>query len=148
MPIRPTLAGTRAQKERTEIAKHAEAMAPEGHRPRTRRHGLQPAVARRRQDFSVQPDENFTQKVNRKMYRAGVASILSQLAREDRLAVVESFVLEAPKTKLLASKLKDMGSPIPLLMITDSSTTTCFCLRAICPMCWCWMWPTGRSGFA
>jgi large subunit ribosomal protein L4 len=50
--------------------------------------------------FPNSPDENFSQKVNRKMYRAGMASILSQLAREDRLAVVESFRVEAPKTKL------------------------------------------------
>ncbi|MBX3679972.1 50S ribosomal protein L4 [Cognatazoarcus halotolerans] len=65
------------------------------------------------------PDENFTQKVNRKMYRAGVASILSQLAREDRLAVVESFGVEAPKTKLLSQKLKGMGLE-SVLVITDN----------------------------
>ena len=43
------------------------------------------------------------------MYRAGICSILSQLAREDRLRVVESLTLEAPKTKLLAQKCKGMG---------------------------------------
>ena len=59
--------------------------------------------------FPNSPDENFSQKVNRKMYRAGMASILSQLAREDRLAVVEDFTVDAPKTKLLAQKLKGMG---------------------------------------
>ena len=52
--------------------------------------------------FPNSPDENFSQKVNKKMYRAGIAAILSQLVREDRLSVVESFALEAPKTKLLA----------------------------------------------
>jgi large subunit ribosomal protein L4 len=52
------------------------------------------------------------------MYRAGVASILSQLAREDRLAVVENFSVEAPKTKLLAQKLKGMGLG-SVLVITD-----------------------------
>src|SRR6185369_17007167 len=51
--------------------------------------------------FPNSPDENFSQKVNRKMYRAGMASILSQLAREDRLRVVSEFKLDAPKTKLL-----------------------------------------------
>src|SRR6185369_15014958 len=65
------------------------------------------------------PDENFSQKVNRKMYRAGMCSILSQLAREDRLKVVESLALSAPKTKLLADKLKGMGITEALL-ITDS----------------------------
>jgi large subunit ribosomal protein L4 len=59
--------------------------------------------------FPNSPDENFSQKVNRKMYRAGVASILSQLAREGRIAVVEDFSVEAPKTRLLAQKLKGMG---------------------------------------
>lgn len=68
--------------------------------------------------FPNSPDENFAQKVNRKMYRAGVASILSQLAREDRLAVVENFSVEAPKTRLLAQKLKGMGLE-SVLVITD-----------------------------
>src|SRR5947207_13760432 len=49
--------------------------------------------------FPNSPDENFSQKVNRKMYRAGVASILSQLVREDRLCVIEDLVVDAPKTK-------------------------------------------------
>ncbi|MFZ5465284.1 MAG: 50S ribosomal protein L4, partial [Pseudomonadota bacterium] len=56
--------------------------------------------------FPNSPDENFSQKINRKMYRAGIAAILSQLAREDRLAVVENFSVEAPKTRLLAQKVK------------------------------------------
>jgi large subunit ribosomal protein L4 len=57
--------------------------------------------------------------VNKKMYRAGICSILSQLAREDRLLVVEDFTVEAPKTKLLAQKLKVMGLE-SVLLITDS----------------------------
>jgi large subunit ribosomal protein L4 len=68
--------------------------------------------------FPNSPDENFTHKVNRKMYRAGLCSILSQLAREDRLRVVDEFVVEAPKTKLLAKKVKDMGFD-EVLVITD-----------------------------
>ena len=51
------------------------------------------------------PDENFSQKVNRKMFRAGVATILSQLAREDRLVVLDSFAVETPKTKAFVEKL-------------------------------------------
>ena len=69
--------------------------------------------------FPNLPDENFSQKVNRKMYRAGVSSILSQLAREDRLSVVEKFTVDAPKTKLLTAKLKGMGLD-DVLIITDS----------------------------
>jgi len=68
--------------------------------------------------FPNSPDENFTQKVNKKMYRAGICSILSQLARDDRLAVVEGLELEAPKTRLLAQKLKAMGLD-SVLVITD-----------------------------
>jgi len=68
--------------------------------------------------FPNSPDENFSHKVNRKMYRAGMASILSQLAREDRLRVVEEFKLDAPKTKLLAQKVKSMGFE-EVLLITD-----------------------------
>jgi large subunit ribosomal protein L4 len=69
--------------------------------------------------FPNSPDENYSHKLNRKMYRAGLMSILSQLAREDRLSVVDSFTIEAPKTKLLASKLKGMGMD-DVLIITDS----------------------------
>lgn len=70
--------------------------------------------------FPNSPDENFSQKLNKKMYRAGVCSILSQLAREDRVAVVDGFSIEAPKTKLLATKLKTMGVDSSVLVITDS----------------------------
>ena len=68
--------------------------------------------------FPNLPDENFSQKVNRKMYRAGLAAILSQLAREGRLSVVEHLRLEAPKTKLLAQWLKGMGFD-KVMIITD-----------------------------
>jgi len=69
--------------------------------------------------FPNAPDENFSQKLNRKVYRAGLASILSQLAREGRLSVVESFDVDAPKTKALAAKLKGMGLQ-EVLIVTDS----------------------------
>jgi large subunit ribosomal protein L4 len=68
--------------------------------------------------FPNSPDENFSHKVNRKMYRAGIASILSQLAREDRIRVVEDLKLDGPKTKLLAQKVKSMGFDA-VLLVTD-----------------------------
>ena len=68
--------------------------------------------------FPNMPDENFTQKINKKMYRAGMASIFSQLAREGRLAVVESMKVESPKTKLLAAKFKAMNLQ-SVLVIAD-----------------------------
>ena len=75
--------------------------------------------------FPNKPNENFTHKVNRKMYRAGMAAILSQLVREDRLHVVESFAIEAPKTKLVAGALKGMGVS-DALIVTDSVDNNLF----------------------
>lgn len=111
--------GNRAQKGRAEIAKS------------TRKPWRQKGTGRARagmasspiwrgggKAFPSSPDENFSHKLNRKMFRAGVAAILSQLAREDRLAVVEDFSVEAPKTKLLNDKLKGMGLD-SVLVITD-----------------------------
>jgi len=68
--------------------------------------------------FPNSPEENFTQKINKKMYRAGMASIFSQLAREGRLMVVENFAVESPKTKMLAQKVKSLGME-ELLVVTD-----------------------------
>lgn len=111
--------GTRKQKERSEIAKS------------TRKPWRQKGTGRARAGmassplwrgggkiFAASPDENFSHKVNRKMMRAGMTSILSQLAREDRIRVVDDFKLEAPKTKLLAQKVKAMGFD-EVLLITD-----------------------------
>jgi large subunit ribosomal protein L4 len=102
--------GTRPARPRRSQALDQEAVPPEGHRPRSRRHDSLAAVAWRRSHLpELGPDENFSHKVNKKMYRAGMASILSQLARDGRLAVVDSITVDAPKTKLLAAKFKAMG---------------------------------------
>src|SRR6187200_71157 len=73
--------------------------------------------------FPNSPEENFTQKINKKMYRAGMASIFSQLARDGRLAVVDSIKVDSPKTKQLAAKFKAMGlgngSDSSVLVIAD-----------------------------
>ena len=68
--------------------------------------------------FPNMPDENFSHKINKKMYRAGMASILSQLAREGRLAVVDSLKVDSPKTKPLAAKFKAMNLE-SVLVIAD-----------------------------
>ena len=68
--------------------------------------------------FPNMPDENFTQKINKKMYRAGMASIFSQLAREGRLSVVDSLTVDSPKTKVLADKFKAMNLS-SVLVIAD-----------------------------
>lgn len=112
--------GNRAQKGRSEISKST-------HKP-WRQKGTGRARAGMASSplwrgggkiFPSSPEENFSQKINRKMYRAGLASILSELARQDRLAVVDQITVDAPKTKLLAQKLKGMGLD-RVLVITDS----------------------------
>ena len=70
--------------------------------------------------FPNNGEENYTQKINRKMYRAGLASILSKLVSENRLVVIDSLTVDAPKTKLLAQKIKGLGLAGRLLIITDS----------------------------
>jgi len=66
--------------------------------------------------FAARP-RDFSQKVNRKMYRGAISALLSELARLERLTVVESFALDAPKTKLLAAKLKDLGLKDVLVVV-------------------------------
>ena len=68
--------------------------------------------------FPNSPDQNYTQKVNKKMFRAGMASILSELVRQDRLVVVDELSIDAPKTKLFAQKLKSLGLDGSTLVIT------------------------------
>jgi large subunit ribosomal protein L4 len=70
--------------------------------------------------FPNSPDENFSHKVNRKAYRAGMQSILSELARQDRLSVVEEFSVDTPKTKVLVEKIKGLGYKDGVLVLTDS----------------------------
>lgn len=111
--------GTRAQKGRSDVAKS------------TRKPWRQKGTGRARAGmassplwrgggkiFPNLPEENYSQKINRKMYRAGMASILSQLAREGRLSVIEDFKVETPKTKALAAKVRNLGLD-RVLLITD-----------------------------
>jgi large subunit ribosomal protein L4 len=79
--------------------------------------------------FPNSPEENFTQKINKKMYRAGMASIFSQLVREGRLAVVDSIKIEAPKTKLLAAKLKAMNLQSVLVISEEVDDNLYFASR-------------------
>jgi len=65
--------------------------------------------------FAAKP-RNYDQKVNKKMYRAALRSMISELVRQDRLVVVNELSLEAPKTKLLASKLKEMSLDSVLIL--------------------------------
>lgn len=114
--------GNSKQKGRSEIAKS------------TRKPFAQKGTGRARAGMASSPlwrgggkifpntgEENYTQKVNRKMYRAGIAAILSKLVSENRLMVVDSLTVDSPKTKQLAEKIKGMGlAANRLLIITDS----------------------------
>lgn len=112
--------GTRAQKDREQV--HHSTKKPFKQKGTGRaRAGMTSSPLWRGggRAFPNSPEENFSQKVNKKMYRAGIRSILSQLAREDRISIVDSFTLEAPKTKLAAEKLKTFGLE-SVLIITDT----------------------------
>ena len=117
--------GNRAQKGRSDIAKSTKKPWRQKGTGRARA-GMASSPLWRGggRIFPNSPDENFTQKINKKMYRAGVCSSLSQLAREGRLSVVEDFAVDAPKTRLLADKLKGYGvgvsNNVSTLVITDS----------------------------
>jgi large subunit ribosomal protein L4 len=102
--------GTRAQKDREQV-KHSTKKPFKQKGTGRARAGMTSSPLWRGggRIFPNMPEENFTQKINKKMYRAGMASIYSQLAREGRLLVVDSIKVEAPKTKLLAAKLKSMN---------------------------------------
>lgn len=111
--------GTRAQKSRGEINKSTKKPWRQKGTGRARAgRASSPLWRGGGKIFPNSPDENFSHKVNRKMYRAGVQTILSQLVREGRLAVVDKFAVDAPKTKLLTQKLKGMGLN-NVLIITD-----------------------------
>ena len=101
--------GTRAQKDRSEV-RHSTKKPFRQKGTGNARAGMTSSPLWRGggRIFPNRPDENFGQKVNKKMYRAGMASILSQLVREGRLSVVESIRVDSPKTRQLAQKFKDM----------------------------------------
>ena len=74
--------------------------------------------------FAARP-QDYTQKVNRKMYRAAMRSILSELVRQERLVAVEEFSVEAPKTKQVAAKLKELNLE-KVLIVTEEVDETLY----------------------
>lgn len=114
-------AGTKAQKSRAEVSGG-------GKKPWSQKGTGQARAGSNRspiwvgggKTFAAKP-RDFEQKVNRKMYRGALRSMLSELARTERLVVTESFGLEAPKTKLLAGQLKawSLGSVLIVVEATD-----------------------------
>ena len=112
--------GTRAQKSRGEINKsHKKPWRQKGTGRARAGQANSPLWRGGGRIFPSSPDENFSQKVNRKMYRAGIASILSQLVREERLKVIEAIAADSPKTREFAKKMKGLGLEGTTLVVTD-----------------------------
>ena len=110
--------GTRAQKGRADINKsHKKPWAQKGTGRARAGQANSPLWRGGGKIFPSMADENFEQKVNRKMYRGAIAALLSELARLERLTVVESFALEAPKTRLLAARLRELGLGDVLIVV-------------------------------
>ncbi|MDG1662792.1 MAG: 50S ribosomal protein L4 [Pseudomonadales bacterium] len=114
--------GTRAQKTRSEVSGGGAKPWRQKGTGRARAGTIRSPIWRTGGvTFAAKP-QDFSQKVNRKMYRAAMRAILSELARQERLVVVESFALEAPKTKALIAKLADYGLAGALIVTEDVDT--------------------------
>jgi large subunit ribosomal protein L4 len=112
--------GTRAQKDRQEVKHSTKKPWRQKGTGRARAGSTSSPIWRGGgRTFPNSPDENFSHKVNKKMFRAGVCSIFSKLAQDDRIVVIDGLSIDAPKTKLLAEKLKAMGLESALI-ITDA----------------------------
>ena len=112
--------GNRAQKGRGQINKsHKKPWAQKGTGRARAGQANSPLWRGGGKIFPSSPDENFSQKVNRKQYRAGIAAILSQLVRDGRLSVVDQLVIDAPKTKQFVQKMKSFGLSGTTLVVTD-----------------------------
>lgn len=112
-------AGTRAQKNRSAVSGGGKKPWRQKGTGRARAGTIRSPLWRKGGvTFAAQP-QDYTQKVNRKMYRGAIQSILSELVRQERLIVVEDFSVSAPKTKELVAKLKELDTK-EALIITDS----------------------------
>jgi large subunit ribosomal protein L4 len=140
-------AGTKAQKTRSEV--NGTTKKSKKQKGGGARHGAltAPIFVGGGVTFAAKP-RSFAQKVNRKMYRAAISAILSELNRQGRITVVEGFDVDAPKTKGLIAKLKDLNVGRRPLIVTEEATRTCTCPRATCVMsrsAMCRAW-TGCAG--
>jgi large subunit ribosomal protein L4 len=117
-------AGTKAQKSRSDVSGTTKKFKKQ--KGGGARHGdyRAPIFVGGGVTFAARP-RSFAQKVNKKMYRGAIASILSELVRQDRLRVVDSFEVDAPKTKALAAKLDAMKLGRTLL-VTESGSQNLF----------------------
>ena len=114
-------AGTKAQKTRSEV--NGTTKKTKKQKGGGARHGAltAPIFVGGGVTFAAKP-RSFAQKVNRKMYRAAIASILSELNRQGRITVIESFDIDAPKTKGLVAKLAELKAGRRPLIVTEEAT--------------------------
>ena len=101
--------GTRAQKTRAEVSGSGKKPWRQKGTGRARSGDIKSPIWRSGGTTIAAKPQDHSQKVNKKMYRGAIKSILSELVRQDRLVVVEKFELDAPKTKVLVQKLKDLA---------------------------------------
>lgn len=110
---------TRAQKGRSEVAKSTrKPFRQKGTGNARAGMASSPLWRGGGKTFPNSPDENFSHKVNKKMHRAGMQAILSELARLGRLQVVEEFKMDSPKTKQMVQKIKALGFD-SVMVVTD-----------------------------
>ncbi|MFT4519302.1 MAG: large subunit ribosomal protein L4 [Halioglobus sp.] len=111
--------GTRAQKNRADVSGGGKKPWRQKGTGRARAGTIRSPIWRSGGvTFAAKPQDH-SQKVNRKMYRAAMRSIMSELARQDRLVVVESMEIDAPKTKLLAQRLGEYGVDNVLIVSSE-----------------------------
>lgn len=114
--------GTRAQKTRAEVSGGGKKPWRQKGTGRARAGSTRSPIWRSGGTTFAAKPQDHSQKINRKMYRAAIRSILSELARTDRLVVVENFAVDAPKTKELVSKLQALELK-DVLIVTDAFDT-------------------------
>lgn len=115
-----TRSGTRAQKNRSAVRGGGRKPWRQKGTGRARAGTIRSPIWRGGGKTFPASTANFSQKVNKKMYRGAMRSIFAELARQQRLVVVDSIVLEAPKTRELLSKLVDQGPNVLLILTTDN----------------------------
>ncbi len=117
-------AGTKAQKSRSDLSGTTKKFKKQ--KGGGARHGdyRAPIFVGGGRAFAARP-RDFSQKVNKKMYRGAIASILSELARQNRLVVVENFDIDVPKTSQLVAKLNHLKLG-RTLVVTESGSDNLF----------------------
>ena len=123
--------GTRAQKTRSEVSGGGAKPFRQKGTGRARAGTIRSPIWRSGGTTFAAKPQNFEQKVNKKMYRAAMRSILSELARQERLVAVEEFTVDAPKTKMLVSKLSAMDLNKVLIVTSEVDTNLFLAARNI-----------------